>query len=324
MKLSLIDPLEFTQVELNNDEGITKTPEVLQQAIHYGDATLGSVDCTLISTSNVSIFSGIINLQEAVKLKTLALENSVNFPFMLEGSIESHFHSYPQKQQLRANSHNAIHLVDTEGEHLLPKGQINTFHLSLGSGYFSENFLSDDRITDKLKNSIHAAKPQVASPLPGLIGPEMKTVIHQILTNPYQGAMKKMFVELKALELITMQVYQFGNQSNSSYKLTVPHQDLAYAVKEFLDRHYLQVWTLPDLAKKFGTNIQTLKTCFKATFGINMFAYYQTLRMEFARKLLMDRKQQIAEISEFLGYSHQNHFSAAFKKYFGISPSKIH
>lgn len=297
--------------------------EITQNSINYQDATFGNICCSIVSTPNISLLSGTINLNKSVRLKSKAQENSINFPFVMEGAIESDFYSFPKKQKLYPNSHNAIHLIDTDGEHLFPKGKTQIFHISLQSAYFFKSFISDDKVTDLIKNSINTEKPQVASSMPGVIIPEMKNIIKGIMDNPYEGGLKKMFLEIKTMELITLQLFQFGNQSDNAGKLSKKQQDLAVGVKEFLDQNFLISWTLDKLARKFGTNIQTLKISFKATFGFSIFSYYQQLRMLFAKQMLLDQNQHISEISEWLGYSHQNHFSAAFKKHFGYSPSEL-
>ena len=270
----------------------------------------------------MSLLFGNILLQPNIKLKTETPENSVNFPFILEGEIASGFYSYPQKQSLTSNSHNAIHLTQTEGEHLLPSGKLKTFHISLKSDYFVDNFCSEDKITETLKNSIGKRHPEVASIQSGQINAEMKGIIGSICKNPFEGEMKRMYLEIKTLELIALQVYQLGTTNRIGSSSDSKHQDLAYAVQSFLESDLSATWTLEGLAKKFGTNIQTLKTSFKSTFNTGVFAYYQQLRMDHALMMLRDQKLTILEVTEWLGYSHQNHFSTAFKNHFGFPPSE--
>lgn len=323
MNLSLINFEDSSQVDLEDQSPSSfGDKSIREQKMVFQDPSLGSIDCRLIATPNVSLLSGNIHLRQSVRLKSSTPDNSINFPFMLEGGIISHFYNHPEKQKLHPNSHNAIHLVHTEGEHYLPVGKLHTFHINVGSTYFYENFISEDKITDRFKNSIDTGNTAVASKQPGFIHHEMKNTIKNILENPYQGAMKRMYLEIKSLELITMQIHQLGNQSATMRPLLTKNRDLAFAVKEFLEQQFLTTWTLEELAKQFGTNIQTLKTSFKATFGTSIFSYYQQQRMEFAKHMLLDQKHTILEISEWLGYSHQNHFSIAFKKHFGFAPSE--
>jgi AraC-like DNA-binding protein len=322
MNLSIFGPKYPYPIDLSdNVKLITSKPKLQELGLNFSDVAYGEVDCRLLATPNLSLMYGEMRLQPNIKLKTQTPDNSVNFPFILEGRITSDFYSYPQRQSLTTNSHNAIHLTHTEGEHLLPLGKVKTFHINLRSDYFFDTFCSKDKITESLKNSIDIKSSQVASSQPGHINAEMKGIIRSICNNPFEGEMKKMYLEIKTLELITLQLYQLDNIKRSG-RVRENHRDLAYAVKSFLESDITATWTLVALAKKFGTNIQTLKTSFKAEFDTGIFSYYQHLRMDHALTMLREQKISILEVAEWLGYSHQNHFSAAFKKHFGYPPSE--
>lgn len=322
MDFSLISPRRTSTLDLSGKvKLISSKPNLQQLGLNFSDADYGEVDCKVLATPNLSLMYGNIQLQPNIKLKTQTPENSVNFPFLLHGELSSRFYSYPQKQSLTSNSHNAIHLAQTEGEHLLPSGKVETFHINLRSEYFFNTFCSEDKITESLKNSIDKKSSQVASNQPGHINAEMKGIIRSICNNPFEGEMKKMYLEIKTLELISLQLYQLDNIKRLG-RVRENHQDLAYAVKSFLESDITATWTLVALAKKFGTNIQTLKTSFKAEFDTGIFSYYQHLRMDHALTMLREQKISILEVAEWLGYSHQNHFSAAFKKHFGYPPSE--
>lgn len=322
MNLSLINPKLSSPLDLNGKvKQISSKPNFQQLGLDFSDPDYGKVDCKVFATPNLSLMYGNIQLQPNIKLKTQTPENSVNFPFLLAGELSSRFYSYPQKQSLTSNSHNAIHLTHTAGEHRLPLGMVKTFHINLKSDYFFDTFCSEDKITETLKNSIVIQRPEVASAHPGHLNAEMKGVISSICNNPFEGDMKKMYLEIKTMELISLQFYQFDNIKRLG-RVRNNHRELAYAVKSFLESDITATWTLADLSKKFGTNIQTLKTSFKAAFDTGIFSYYQHLRMDHALTMLREQKISILEVAEWLGYSHQNHFSTAFKKHFGYAPSE--
>lgn len=323
MNLSLISPKQSSPLELSGKvKLISSKPNLQELALNFSDIYYGRLDCKVLATSKLSLMFGNIQLQPNIKLKSETPVNSVNFPFLLEGEVDSRFYSFPQKQLLTANSHNAIHLTQTAGEHQLPLGKVKTFHISLSSDYFFETFSSEDKVTETLKNSIEIQRPEVASTRPGHLNAEMKGIISAICNNPFSGDMKKMYLEIKTLELISLQMFQLANLKPIGHIGNRNHQELAYAVRSFLESDITATWTLAELAKKFGTNIQTLKTSFKAAFDTGIFAYYQLLRMDHALTMLRDQNYSLIEVAEWLGYSHQNHFSTAFKKHFGYPPSE--
>lgn len=55
-------------------------------------------------------------------------------------------------------------------------------------------------------------------------------------------------------------------------------------------------------------------------YGVTMYQYFQHMRMEKARILLLSFKYSINEVGRQLGYSNLSHFATAFKKELGNFP----
>ena len=99
--------------------------------------------------------------------------------------------------------------------------------------------------------------------------------------------------------------------------------ELMHAVREYLQLHFQDDLSLTAICKEFGINECKLKGGFKAMFGKTVFGYIQELRMEFARQLLFQKRISVGLVADKLGYRNANHFSTAFKKYFGESPGNV-
>lgn len=80
--------------------------------------------------------------------------------------------------------------------------------------------------------------------------------------------------------------------------------------------------TLHDLAKLIGTNECYLKKDFKDIFGMPVRAYQRKIKMEKANTLLLNTSKSIEVISAQLGYKHITHFTAAYKKYYQMTPGE--
>ena len=65
-----------------------------------------------------------------------------------------------------------------------------------------------------------------------------------------------------------------------------------------------------------------LATLFKQKTGLNYSRYITSLRLEQAARLLTDTDDTALSIGYQVGYSAPNYFSCAFKKFYGISPSR--
>jgi AraC-like DNA-binding protein len=72
-----------------------------------------------------------------------------------------------------------------------------------------------------------------------------------------------------------------------------------------------------------AANTNKLMALFKKTFGKSLFEYISELKMDMAHRMLQEEGKMVVEVARVMGYKNPNHFSTAFKKRFGISPSKV-
>jgi AraC-like DNA-binding protein len=75
-----------------------------------------------------------------------------------------------------------------------------------------------------------------------------------------------------------------------------------------------------EVATALGVSYLTLNRVFKKLTGIAPKAYAEQLRMARAEALLAGDQLSVKEIAAELGFYSANHFSAAFKKHYGVSP----
>jgi len=80
--------------------------------------------------------------------------------------------------------------------------------------------------------------------------------------------------------------------------------------------------SVPDLAKKTGTNPFTLKKVFKKYYGISVFQFSRQQRIDRAKELLLQTNYTLQTIGEMVGYSEGNNFQVAFKGVVGRTPGE--
>jgi len=78
-------------------------------------------------------------------------------------------------------------------------------------------------------------------------------------------------------------------------------------------------YKITDLAKKLGISIRNLEKLSQNYLGTSPGAYYLRLRLQAARKLVLDTTLSILEISIRTGFKSQTSFARAFKRRFGTS-----
>ncbi len=76
------------------------------------------------------------------------------------------------------------------------------------------------------------------------------------------------------------------------------------------------------MADDFGYNANYLSRLFKQINGSSFTDYLGRKRIEYAKRLLTDRKKTIKEIAEESGYSSSGMFIKAFEKVEGYTPGE--
>lgn len=76
--------------------------------------------------------------------------------------------------------------------------------------------------------------------------------------------------------------------------------------------------TIAELSRAVGLNQFRLKQAFRQLYGNSIYATFQQERMQAAMELL--QQHNVTETAMLLGYSNTSHFSAAFRKQFGLTP----
>ncbi|GGG16654.1 response regulator [Paenibacillus abyssi] len=94
-------------------------------------------------------------------------------------------------------------------------------------------------------------------------------------------------------------------------------------IKQFIDHNFTEPITQEKIAGVFFVSKEYLSKVFKQQFGQNMTDYIQGLRMEQARKWLLNDDIPIKNIAEMCGYEEVAYFYRVFKKHFGIAPGEL-
>lgn len=91
------------------------------------------------------------------------------------------------------------------------------------------------------------------------------------------------------------------------------------AVK-YLHEHYHQDIRLEDVAEHAAVSGEYLRHLFKADMDESFSGYLTKLRIEKAKKLLLEKRYRLYEIAEMVGYKSAHYFSSIFKKATGMKP----
>ncbi len=101
------------------------------------------------------------------------------------------------------------------------------------------------------------------------------------------------------------------------------HRNLVHDLHHHLVRLEGRMPTLSELAIEFGLSARRLNTEFMAEFGQSIFSFVTNHRLDQAHALLLVEAMPMKVLASRLGYSHVNHFIAAFKRKFGYPPGSL-
>jgi AraC-like DNA-binding protein len=170
-----------------------------------------------------------------------------------------------------------------------------------------------ENVADRIeRGAAFAISRRAPLPTPALLG-----IIDAAMNSHGHGPLRELYVETKLVELLVHQLGPLPQLRPAS----APDVDRMMDARDRLLAQ-IQDWpTIDELARLVGTNAFRLKRDFKAVFGKSIRAFVLAQRHELARTLLLDTRSSIKEIAAQVGYSDVAHFSIAFKRHHGVSPS---
>ena len=98
--------------------------------------------------------------------------------------------------------------------------------------------------------------------------------------------------------------------------------ELIKEIHAFLTQHLDQRFTIEEVSKKYLINTTSLKTTFKAVYGLPIATYMKEYRIHRAMEFLRTTTDSIAEIAKKIGYETQGKFTSTFKELTDILPTE--
>jgi len=159
---------------------------------------------------------------------------------------------------------------------------------------------------------------------PVFMTPSINVCIHEILGCAYVDACRHLFLESRTLELMRLGLDQFNpekGQDVSCFDLAAGSQNFVHKARDIIISDIKNPPSLTEISKMVGVNKTTLTKCFSKVYGVTLFNFLRSFRLEEARRLLQAGNRNVTEVAFEVGYAQQRTFTKEFKKYFGDTPS---
>ncbi|WP_166404847.1 helix-turn-helix transcriptional regulator [Desulfonema ishimotonii] len=125
------------------------------------------------------------------------------------------------------------------------------------------------------------------------------------------------------MELISLQLTwlaSLGGRQNKQSGLSPAERERIHAARELLVRDMASPPPLSELSQRLCLSINKLEAGFQELFGMTVFGYLREYKMQKARHFFEEAEMNVSQVAWAVGYVNVSHFSAAYKKRFGILP----
>lgn len=236
-----------------------------------------------------------------------------------------------------------VYILHTDGERIVADANQAIF-LNAGRSFRSEHpgAIGDDCLAFSFPEAVIADAIRVWDPTVddrcGRIFDRISTLINQNIylrqralasrvRNP--GGFEPIEIEEECLTLLS-DIIEADHGTRRTRRSTqgetsLVHREVAEGVKALLSPWSTESKPprLESLAKAIGYSPFYLCRMFKSYCGETIHQYLERLRLRAALDAIEETEQDIGEIAVELGYSSHSHFTLAFRREFGVLPSRL-
>lgn len=158
---------------------------------------------------------------------------------------------------------------------------------------------------------------------------EYRALFNAVLEDHKDSPMQKVFLQNRIMQLIEKFFRSLVMKMpllSQKQKVLLSHKEIdkLMEVESLLINDFSKSPpTIAQLAKTATMSPSKLKSSFRQVYGSGLYEYYQKVRMQRARTLLLSRRYSVKEVGTQLGYTNLSNFALAFKKQFNTLPSKV-
>ena len=154
---------------------------------------------------------------------------------------------------------------------------------------------------------------------------DISAAASSVLSCSLSGMLRRIFIEGKALELLSLSLQACIDVSSSENRpehgMSKRDIERTHRVRNLLQENYANPPTISQLAREIGVNEAKLMHDYKQIFGQTIFVFAQSVRMDVAKEMLEHGDKSLTEIALEIGYDYSSNFATAFKRHFGVTPS---
>ncbi len=251
-------------------------------------------------------------------------EASVKMVFQFCGSRVLKIEGFQEQVEMSCNSQTLLFTTTNKGQIHFVGCESQRFLEVNFKPEFLLKYLPNEPAFISFHKDIKAKQNSKIADQNGSVTVPMQTIIDAIFNSDRQDGLQHLFLESKIKELLLLQLESYSKAPHQDAAIIQKyHADKIYQAKAIIEANVGKPCSLIDLAHQVGTNECTLKKGFRALLDTSVHNYWSDLKMKKALQMLQESDAGIADIAMDTGFKTPQHFSTAFKKYYGITPGKV-
>ncbi|WP_300669838.1 AraC family transcriptional regulator [Soonwooa sp.] len=135
-----------------------------------------------------------------------------------------------------------------------------------------------------------------------------------------ENELPKKMISIKIEEALTILRSIDTDIDNLLADFSEPHK---INLTDFMEKNYMHNLTMEQFGQMTGRSLTTFKRDFKKAYNITPQKWIIQKRLELAHYQLSEKKRKPIEVYLETGFENLSHFSFAFKKYFGYTPTDL-
>lgn len=148
------------------------------------------------------------------------------------------------------------------------------------------------------------------------VGGELNRLFYLDPFERLMGLLKILNTLAKSKEYELLNVEQFSLEVSSQYF------DRMQEVYQYVGQHFQEEISLQEISDRVNMTTPAFCRFFKKVTDKTFTQFVNEMRIEEARRLLLDKHRSIAEVSYDSGFNNLSHFNKHFKRITGVSPSE--
>ena len=274
--------------------------------------------------SGLKLFLMDLQINQPVIAMSDSSGNDVGIAFYLSGRSENHMEGLGRTVAASPGADAYFTFPDTV--HLSGKFSAGR-HLRIGifmeSGTLFDLARDDKESFSPFLEGLNETTPKFEE---GKMAQDFMPILQQVLTCPYKGKTRSLFLEGKVLELLARKLALIQQEKRGDFQprpLKPADKQRVHQAAVLLVKDLENPPDLSTLSHAVDLSRAKFHRCFCQVYGLSPLEYLQIHRLELARQLLEQGDHNVSQAAYAVGYNSLSYFSKIFRARYNKPPHEF-